>query len=339
MITIDGSMGEGGGQVVRSSVALSAITGTPVRITNIRAGRKKPGLMRQHLTSVLAASEVCGGKVTGAELGSREVSFYPGSVRAGEYEFSIGTAGSTGLVFQTVLPILLQAGEPSRVTLKGGTHNSSAPPFDFLVECFFPALRKIGHKVEAKLIRHGFYPAGGGEVVIDITPAEETSELVLMDRGAEVSRTISAILSNLRRDIAERELEVAGEALNIPKADREIAFCESNGPGNVVYGRLVFEHLTSLHAQFGERGVTAEQVGKRLADSMQAFLAADVAVDEHLADQLLLPMALAKGGQFSTSNPSLHSTTNAEAIGMFLGRVPQFSGDEDGRFVCTVEGR
>ncbi len=335
MITIDGSMGEGGGQVLRSSLSLSAITGESIRIHNIRANRKRPGLMRQHLTACLATQEICNGDVTGAEVGSDEISLRPGNVRAGAYRFSVGTAGSTSLVLQTVLPILLQADGPSTVVISGGTHNPSSPPFDFLDACYFPALRAIGHKVTARLNSYGFYPAGGGEIEIDIEPAAETTAFVLEDRGEEMSRSLEAVLSNLPGNIAERELDNAGPALDVPEDNRHIRSRGSAGPGNVLFARLKFENVTALLTQFGERNVSAEQVANRLSKSVKTLLASNAAVTEHLADQLLLPMVLAKGGSFSTLSPSFHTKTNVEVISKFVDCQVGFT-EANGAYQCDV---
>jgi RNA 3'-terminal phosphate cyclase (ATP) len=171
VIEIDGSFGEGGGQILRSSLALAIVTGQPVRLSNIRAGRRKPGLMRQHLTAVNAAAAICGATVDGERIGATELTFTPGAVRAGEYQFSIGTAGSTTLVLQTVLLPLLTAGGPSRIVLEGGTHNPFAPPFDFLERAYLPLINRMGPNVRATLERPGFYPAGGGRIAIEIEPA------------------------------------------------------------------------------------------------------------------------------------------------------------------------
>src|SRR6476620_518674 len=167
VITIDGSVGEGGGQIIRNSLALSLVTGQPFRIVNIRAGRKKPGLLRQHLTAVQAANQIGDAAVDGAEMGSGEVVFRPEGIRAGDYRFAIGTAGSTTLVLQTILPALILAGAPSHLTLEGGTHNPLAPPFDFLAQTFLPHLARFGPTVTATLARPGFFPAGGGRLEIE----------------------------------------------------------------------------------------------------------------------------------------------------------------------------
>lgn len=336
MITIDGSFGEGGGQILRSSLALSAITGEPVRIENVRANRSKPGLLRQHLTAFKAIAEICGGHATGAELGSAEISLRPGSFRPGNYTFSVGSAGSANLVLQTVLPVLLQLGQPSTVTINGGTHNPSSPPFDFLTECFFPALRKMGYCVDGNLNAYGYYPAGGGEIVAEIGVPNDLRIFEHLDRGKEVSRSLEALISNLPGDIAKRELETASKLLGIDyETGCRFRSTDSRGPGNALFGRLEYETGTALMAQFGQKGVSAEQVGKRLAKQMKTFASSSATVDHHLADQLLLPMALAKGGTFATLRPSLHTTTNAEIIRRFTGRATTFEPDQNST-ICQM---
>src|SRR5688572_16449750 len=183
LITIDGSMGEGGGQVLRTSLALSLVTGKPFRIEKIRAGREKPGLLRQHLTAVNAAAAVGGAHVEGAALGSRELDFRPGPAKPGEYRFAVGTAGSATLVLQAVLPALLTARGASTLVLEGGTHNPFAPPFDFLDKAFLPLLRRMGARVEVALERPGFYPAGGGRFQVRVEPVERLERLDLPSRG------------------------------------------------------------------------------------------------------------------------------------------------------------
>src|SRR5258706_8068507 len=185
MIRIAGSFGEGGGQILRTSLSLSLATGKAFRIEKIRAGRERPGLLRQHLTAVLAAAEVGGAEVEGAALGSTSLSFSPGKVRGGEYRFSVGTAGSGTLVFQTVLPALMLAGEPSRIVIEGGTHNSAAPPFDFLARTFVPLLERMGPKVHLQFERYGFYPAGGGRFCAEVHPVKVLNGIEIGERGAK----------------------------------------------------------------------------------------------------------------------------------------------------------
>src|SRR6185436_4161528 len=202
MLTIDGSFGEGGGQILRTALSLSLVTGKPFRIDNIRARRKNPGLLRQHLTAVNAATEISHAEVTGAGIGSRELTFAPGSVESGDYAFAVGTAGSTTLVLQTVLPALLIANGKSQLILEGGTHNPFAPPFDFLAQAFLPLVNRMGPQVTAELERPGFYPAGGGRIRVTIEPAGELKRLDISSRGEVLARRAKAVVANLPISIA-----------------------------------------------------------------------------------------------------------------------------------------
>ena len=319
MIEIDGSRGEGGGQILRTSLALSLVTGKPFRIDNIRAGRKNPGLLRQHLTAVNAATEISQAEVTGAAIGSKELMFAPNSVNSGEYAFAVGTAGSTTLVLQTVLPALLIANGPSRVTLEGGTHNPFAPPFDFLEKSFLPLVNRMGPVVTAKLERPGFYPAGGGKFSVMIEPVSGLKRLDLAGRGEIVNRRAIAIVANLPRSVAERELKLIARKMSWPTEWLHAAAAEnSRGPGNVVMIVIESANVTEVFTGFGERGVRSEAVAERAVKEARRYLAVDVAAGEYLADQLLIPMAMAGGGSFTTLPLSRHSTTNIEVIGKFL---------------------
>src|SRR5687768_11762544 len=184
MITIDGSEGEGGGQVLRTSLSLSLVTGKPFRIEKIRANRSRPGVMRQHVTAVEAACAIGGAECEELAVGASTLTFTPGKVVPGEHLFAVGTAGSTSLVLQTILPVLMLAGGPSRLRLEGGTHNMQAPPFEFIERCFLPIVNRMGPQVSAKLVRHGFYPAGGGCVEVEIEPAAQLAQIELVERGA-----------------------------------------------------------------------------------------------------------------------------------------------------------
>jgi RNA 3'-terminal phosphate cyclase (ATP) len=323
MLALDGSQGEGGGQILRSALALSLVTGTPFRIDNIRAGRARPGLMRQHLTAVQAAAAIGGADVSGAEVGARSLVFRPARVRGGDYTFAVGTAGSTTLVLQTVLPALITAAEPSTLVLEGGTHNPASPPFEFLARVFLPLLSRMGPRVEATLERAGFYPAGGGRLRVQVTPAPRLAPLVLEQRGPLLRSHVRALVSNLPRAIAEREVVQLASRLELPALTHAIEHVESAGPGNVVLVELESEQLTELFVGFGEKRVRAEAVADRAADEARAYLASDVPVGPHLADQLVMPLALAGGGHFRTLAPTAHTVTQLQVVQRFLDVRPR----------------
>lgn len=319
LLEIDGSIGEGGGQVLRTSLALSMITGRPFRMVKIRAGRKKPGLGRQHRTSVIAAATVSGARVSGNEIGSTELSFVPSNIQAGEYDFSIGTAGSCTLVLQTILPALMKAERQTRIKLEGGTHNPFAPPFDFLKLVFFPMVRRMGADIDTRLRRFGFFPAGGGNMEAMITPARELRRIDVLDRGTIHKISAHALVSRLPRHIAERELAVIKSRLSVSAPNlHSVNITDSAGPGNAVSVEIESEHITELFTAFGRRAVSAEKVADEAVREAEEYLSADVPVGKHLADQLLLPMALAGGGIFRTLAPTRHFTTNIEIIKRFL---------------------
>ena len=349
-VQIDGGMGEGGGQIVRSSLALSMLTGRPVVIDNVRQRRDKPGLMRQHLTAVLAAQAVCGATVKGAELRSRYLAFEPGPIQPGEHTFQIGTAGSATLVLQTVLPALLIADQPSRLVLEGGTHNPWSPPFDFLERVYLPLVNRMGPRVAAKLQRHGFYPAGGGRVVVDITPAERLSGFELLERGQIINRSIRALVANLPLQIAEREAATALSALGWDPACATVESVTAHGPGNVIMLHVHAEHVSELFVGFGQKGVRAEQVAEGAAREASEYLEANVPVGFHLADQLVLPLAISAwqatakgagaGGRFRTLPLTGHTTTHIEIIQRFIDVQFDISQSEgDGNCVVSVAPR
>ena len=322
MITIDGSHGEGGGQIIRTALALSLITGKPFRIANVRARREKPGLQRQHLTAVRAAAAIGGAQVEGASLGATAFAFHPGRVAPGDYAFPIGTAGSTMLVLQTILPPLMIASAPSTLAFEGGTHNVHAPPYEFIVKTFLPLLGRMGVRVNAELERYGFYPPGGGRFRARIEPAAALKPLDLLTRGQIQARRARALVVKLPPAVGERELGVVAEQLGWgERAGDELRVETSQNavsPGNVLTLEIESEQLTEVFTGIGERGVRAETVAERAAREARAYLATDAPVGEHLADQLLIPFALAGGGSYTTGQPSLHTTTNIEVVKMFL---------------------
>jgi RNA 3'-terminal phosphate cyclase (ATP) len=319
MITIDGSQGEGGGQILRTSLALSLVTGQPFRMERIRAKRQKPGLLKQHLTAVEAAKTVGCAEVEGAALGSQTLEFWPGPLMPGNYRFAVGTAGSATLVLQTVLPALLTASGHSTLTLEGGTHNPMAPPFDFLASCFMPLVQRMGPSVELELRCHGFFPAGGGRFHARIEPAKRLSRLDLLERGPVRTRQARVLVSKLPEHVGQRELAVVRDELKWREDECAIEAVQSPvGPGNAVVLAIEAEHVTEIFTGFGERGRPAEEVAKSAVEATKVWLEAGVPVDEHLADQLLIPMVLAGAGSFRTTKPSLHTTTNAEVIQRFV---------------------
>jgi RNA 3'-terminal phosphate cyclase (ATP) len=337
MIELDGAHGEGGGQILRSALALSMITGQPFRIDRIRANRAKPGLMRQHLVAVQAAARVSGASVTGAELGSSALSFVPGPVQGGDYDFAIGTAGSCTLVLQTVVLALLHTQQPSTVRITGGTHNVMAPPVQFLQHAYLPLLARMGAQVDLDLLRYGFYPAGGGEVVATVQPCAQLQQLVLTERGRQIAGHVDAFVAGLPANIGTRELDCIGHALKWDDAQLRLhRLPPEQGPGNAVLVTLAHEQVTEVFAGFGAKAVRAESVAQQAIDQAQAYLASGAAVGEHLADQLMLPMALAGGGSFTASTISLHAKTNAEVIARFLPVVIEFQAEE-GRYRCVVK--
>ena len=337
MIRIDGSQGEGGGQILRTSLSLSLLTGKAFRIEGIRAGRAKPGLLRQHLTAVLAAAEVGGAAVVGAALGSLDLTFTPGVVRAGEYRFAVGTAGSGTLVFQTVLPALMLAGATSRVVIEGGTHNMAAPPYDFLKRTFLPLVERMGPRVVLHFERYGFYPAGGGRFVATIEPVRALTPLHLGERGPITSRRIHAVVANLSRKIAEREVHTAAGALGWGPETHDIKVTrESSGPGNVVMVEVATAEVTELFTAFGQLGVSAEKVGGDAARDALEYLGSRAVACEHLTDQLLLPLAMAGAGSFTAVKLNPHARTNIEVISKFLPvRFETSSADGYQKVTCS----
>jgi RNA 3'-terminal phosphate cyclase (ATP) len=318
MLTLDGSIGEGGGQILRTSLALSMVTGQAFRVHAIRARRQKPGLMRQHLVAVRAAAEVCQAEVSGDSIGSRELIFRPRTPKHGDYHFAIGSAGSATLVLQTVLPALLDCEGRSTLVLEGGTHNPMAPPYDFLERAFLPILNKMGARVTANLVSYGFYPAGGGRIEVTVEGGRALSRLELLERGAIKQTKMRALVSQIPGAIAVREVDAFLEKVPWDRAvARPLVIKDSPGPGNVVIADIESEHVTEVFTGFGERGVRAELVAEGVAKEVSFYLEKGVPVGEHLADQLLLPMALGQGGEFRTYAPSGHTKTQVDVMKTF----------------------
>jgi RNA 3'-terminal phosphate cyclase (ATP) len=344
-VHIDGSQGEGGGQIVRSSLALALVTGRPLVIDQIRARRRKPGLMPQHLAAVHAAKRVCSGDVQGAEIGSPWLQFEPRRVQGGDYRFQIGTAGSTTLVVQTILPALLIADAPSTIVIEGGTHNPWAPPFDFLQQAFLPLVCRMGPRVTMTLSRHGFYPAGGGQLIVSVEPCRRLAGFDLLERGALRSCFARALVANLPTHIAEREVQTILREMGWDANRGRIEEVDALGPGNVVLVELASEHVTEVFSAFGRRGVRAERVAAEVVQQARNYLQTDAPVGPHLADQILLPQGISawqpvdgvrqRGGSFRTLPLSGHSATHLEILRQILDIRIRVEPSPDGQ-TCRV---
>ena len=316
MLQIDGSIGEGGGQILRTALSLSLLTGKPFCLSNIRAGRKKPGLMRQHLVCVQAAKAVGQALVSSDALHSTTLTFEPQTVQAGHYHFKIGSAGSTMLVLQTLLPVLMMQSQASTLTIEGGTHNPMAPTIDFIQRCFLPAVAKFGIQADVVCKQAGFFTVGGGVIEVNIQPWVDRKRMMLLERGEVKAIHACAGSLNLDAHIAERELATLAQILTVDQQHR--LFLNGQGQGNTALVAVITEHHTEVFTALGELGRTAEQIAKHLAIQVKRYLHAMDAVDEHLADQLLLPLALGVGGEFSCRSLTEHTRTQAKMIEMFL---------------------
>jgi RNA 3'-terminal phosphate cyclase (ATP) len=322
-IEVDGAMGEGGGQVLRSALSLSLLTGQYFRLSRIRANRDRPGLRPQHLAAVQAAARVAGAEVRGDRVGSEEIEFTPGTVQTGDYFFDIGTAGATSLVLQTLLLPLALAPGTSRITIRGGTHVPWSPCFHYLDRQWRPFLNYVGIPFDLTMTMAGFYPQGGGELQAQIPGGARPKPLKLTKCGPLRSiRGLSAV-GNLPREIAERQRRQAlRRLLNLlPDIEPEVIVEElpAASRGTVLLLLAECEPGRAFCFALGARGKRAERVADEAVDALATFLGTDGAVDPWLADQLLLPLALADGpSELRTSEVTLHLLTNAEVIRLFL---------------------
>jgi RNA 3'-terminal phosphate cyclase (ATP) len=322
-IPIDGARGEGGGQILRTALALSTVTGQAFEITRIRANRPIPGLRPQHLAAVRAAALVSNARVGGAFDGSPDLRFEPGQLTPGEFKFEIATAGALTLVLQTVLgPLARAGGEKSRVSVTGGTHVPASPSFDYLANHWAAVVERLGLRVTARLERAGFYPRGGGSASAEVQPwSAEPEPLVLEERGPLLAIRGTAGVGRLKPELAAamrqaaqdrlweaRRLESSWEEPNVPAAS----------PGSFLLLEAVFERSRAAFGFIGQKGVRPDVLGDRAARTLLKFLGGEGAVDPHLADQLAVPMALSgKGGRATTTEVSLHLETVAEIVSLF----------------------
>lgn len=335
MIEIDGSLGEGGGQVLRSALALSILTGQEFSITNIRAARPKPGLRPQHLEAVDAAAAVSKAQVEGAALHSSTLRFWPGEIRSGRYKFDIGTAGAATLVLQTILLPLSRAGSASTVIVTGGTHVPWSPAFHYLDLHWQPYLQAMGCPAQLSLDSAGFYPEGGGRISATIRPAESLAPLHLDRRGELRQVQVLSGVANLDVSIADRQKRQALRRLEkltlggpAPRA-RSIQL-PARFKGTFLLLLAEFENGRCCYVSLGRLGKPAEQVADEALDGFEAYLQSEAAVDEYMADQLLLPLSLAhRPSVVSTCRVTNHLLTNAEIVRRFLPVEIQIQGELD----------
>ena len=319
-VFIDGSEGEGGGQILRTSLTLSCITGRGVHIENIRSGRPKPGLAKQHISCVQAACRISNGQCKGAEQGSKTLDFQPGKVAGGDFNFDIGSAGAASLVMQTVLPVLFLADKPSAVTIAGGTHNPLAPPFDFVRETFLPAISMGGFLCDCELLKYGFYPAGGGKIIFKVRPRQKNSNQIINlcepCRQLQISGRIYT--AKLSANIARRQEQLLRKSRLAVGDIESIEAKDSDGPGNCVMIRVCGGGRVSVFTAFGMRGKPSEEVVGEVVSLAEDFISSGAAIDSFLADQLLVYMAIAGDGCYTTNKLSAHLVTNMGVIKKFL---------------------
>jgi RNA 3'-terminal phosphate cyclase (ATP) len=340
MLELDGAHGEGGGQILRTSLALALLTGQPFHLVNIRAGRSKPGLQAQHLMSVRAAASIGSATVRGATLHSTDLVFEPGPIAAGKYHFAIGTAGAVGLVLQTIyLPLALRVDAPSQITIEGGTHVMASPCFHFLDVTWRSYLQNLGVQVNLKMRRPGFYPRGGGLVEAHVQPCVGIVGRVFNDRGPLTEITGFSAVAGLPQQIAERQARRAANRLKTTGLRVDIGLEKwEGGPGTVLALVLATEPVPTMFFGLGARGKPAERVADEAVDQALAYLKEETAaVDPHSADQIVLPLALAKGSSsFGVSEVTSHLLTNVAVIRKFVERDVVCEGNLGERGVVRI---
>ena len=341
MIEIDASFGEGGGQILRSALSLSVITGEAMRLTNIRTHRPRPGLKPQHLKAVEAAALISDARVEGASPGSQTLIFEPEGLKGGKYAFDIGTAGSVSLLLQTICLPLSFADGPSRLTLSGGTHVPWSPCYHYLQWQWLPYLAKAGYHVDCALERAGFYPRGGGLLLADIVPSRRLTPLRISERGRLLRVLGLSAVGRLDRSIAERQRRQAVERLGELGVPLEIEVTEvaAASPGTFIVLQAEFEGGRCCAFALGARHKPAEKVADEAVAELLADIESGGAIDAWLADQLLLPLAFVPDrSEFSVCRISRHLRTNAELLGHFLPVVVEIEGEINRPGIVRIQG-
>ncbi len=331
MLEIDGSYGEGGGQILRTALSLSCLLKKPFKIFNIRSGRKRPGLMPQHLGCVQALTLISGAKVRGDGIGSTELVFEPGDAKPGEYLFDIGTAGSTTLLLQAVLPPLIFQKERSRIILTGGTHVPFSPAYHFVSDVFIPMLSNIGITLQASILQYGFYPKGGGRISIEIYPSEKIKALTLAEKAETKKVSGISVVSDLPLSIADRQKNAALEVIGRSGLTAEIETFKvtSYSPGTFLFLKAWTKDCLAGFSSLGERGKKAETVGEEAAEEFLHYYRTATSLDRHLADQIVLYLARAGNeSSFTTSSVTEHLLTNLWIIEKFLGTRYSIQGEK-----------
>jgi len=323
MIEIRGDELEGGGQILRTTVALSSILNVPVRIFNIRARRPNPGLQAQHVMGVKALAQLTSAEVTGLEKGSKEITYLPKRFNPGKFNFNIGTAGSTMLVFQTMLPFMVFS-QPLQIQITGGTHVAWSPNFHYVKNVFIPLLERMGCKIESfELVRYGWYPKGGGKVNISTTPVDVLKAIKLTSRGKLIRIGGISCASNLPEHVTDRQANSAEEALK--NADYKATIARENAQALSIGSALTlwanYENGIIGSSALGALGKKAEKVGEEAATKLLKGIKSNACIDEHLADQLLIYMVLADGDSTITASElTTHTKTNIWVIEHFIDR-------------------
>ena len=346
MIEIDGSYGEGGGQIIRTALSLSCLLKKSFRIFNIRKKRKKPGLMPQHLTCVKAAQLITDAEVTGAYAGSSELLFSPHEVKGGYFSFDIGTAGSTSLVFQTLIPALAFSQQKTTLTLKGGTHVPLSPSFHYLSNVFVHFLGQLGIKVQLAIESYGFYPRGGGIVRAEIFHVKNIKPLRIMERGNILQITGYSAVGNLPLSIAERQKDAFANKINREIKNNnacliiELVEVPSIGQGTFVYLEARSEDSVAGFTALGARGKKAEVVGEEAAEEFVKYYTTGAALDYHIADQIVLYLSLcSEESRFTTSSITNHLLTNLWVINLFHGIQYSIEGEVGEKGMVKIKSK